>query len=86
MEEVRVLTFINTSQVFHAEKLLQAVGIAVGLRPVPLGVASRCGLCIQIAAVDLDAALRLPKLVAGLEAVYAAPADGNNWVLCEEPR
>lgn len=86
MEEVRVLTFVNTSRVYQAEKLLRSAGIEAGLRPVPPGVPSRCGLCIRIAAADLTSALEVAGIRAGLEALYQPSPSGGDWLQTESAR
>jgi hypothetical protein len=42
------LTFANTSVVYQAESKLRAAGMHAGLRPLPPGVKSRCGLCVRL--------------------------------------
>lgn len=76
-----VLTFATTSHVYQAERLLRTAGLPVGLRPVPQGVSSRCGVCLQ---GELARVARYREILTGAHApaaVYESTPDGGGWKL-----
>ncbi len=52
------LLFKGTSHVVRAEKLLNRAAIPCRLVPVPRTLSSQCGVCLRLAAPDVQPALR----------------------------
>ena len=53
-----IFTFSTTSRVYQAEAAISNAGLKARLRPLPPGVTSRCGLCLQLREGDRAQALR----------------------------
>lgn len=53
-----VILVHSTSHAMRVEKLLQNVGIACKMIPVPRQISSDCGVCIRILRQDVEAARR----------------------------
>jgi len=57
-EAYAVIVTHSTSHAIRAEKVLAGAGIVCKLVPVPRHISSDCGVCVRIARVDTDAAIR----------------------------
>lgn len=55
--EVTLFTFPSTYYALRAEKLMQEAGLAARLIPVPRALSSSCGLALEIATADEEAAM-----------------------------
>lgn len=51
-----ILLFENVHRVLQAEGFLERAGIRCELLPTPKEISADCGMCIRVAAADLDAA------------------------------
>ena len=75
-----LLTFVNLSTVYAGLAATESAGLGAGLRPPPLGVPSRCGLCLYFQADTPDAhliALAVPTARAP-EALYRM--EKGQWI------
>lgn len=54
-----VFTFSSTHKVITGERALLDKGIKVEVIPLPSGIGAGCGLCLQIARADCEAARAL---------------------------
>lgn len=54
-----VVLFQSVHHALHAERLLQAAGVAIKLIPVPRKLSSDCGFCVRFAWADREQIERL---------------------------
>lgn len=68
-----VVVVYSTSHAIRIEKLLQGLGIACKLIPVPRQISSDCGVCVRLLQSDVEVARRVVDTahidIAGIHAI-----------------